>query len=155
MHKGPIWASCDVFLSIINQYIIYRMQKCKRLCVLTKILKNLVQKWACKNEFIDLINIKTSKNKMIIRVSHFKSILTIFTQKSWMIFLATQFRRNCEFYTKKLVIKIINLTTHIWSKIQYLQLLFPHQVQIVPPSCILQQIFTNFQKRRWIGYYRD
>jgi hypothetical protein len=48
---------------------------------------------------------------------------------------AVQFRRNFEifgfeFYIKKLVIKIIDLTTWIWSKIQNLQLLFPYNFKL-------------------------
>ena len=53
VHEGPSWASCGVYLIYNNQYIILydvRMQK----YISTKIFRNLVQKWACKNEFIGL-----------------------------------------------------------------------------------------------------
>jgi hypothetical protein len=72
-------------------------------------------------------------------MSHFKPVPTKITQKLLIFLLQSNFEGiwiiHLKLYTKKLVTKIIELTARIWY--QNLQLLFPCQLQIIPPSYIL------------------
>ena len=96
---------------------------------------------AWKFEFIDLSNMKISNNhNILLEVSHFKPTPTKNTQKlsiPWLQFnlegiLNSQFTNLIQ---NNLVIKIIDPIIHSRSKIQNLQVLFPYQLQILPPNC--------------------